>query len=131
MIANEAFELVKSLQSGGFANVVEILHVPTRKRYALKKTALEYLDYAENEVQVMLDLKSATRVIKLYSHQNGPDVFYTVFNLHGFIVDLNFQNGDCNHVFQPCTQSIDIRSWNWVASTFSTSPVAVESRTQC
>jgi hypothetical protein len=120
------------------------MHCTTRRRFALKKTALEYLDYAENEIQVrgqrwmggnnpapaivihflprnttqhsglslsfsmfeenyenlvssalfithillsypthsaaqtMTDLKVAPRVIQLYSHQNGPDVFYTV-----------------------------------------------------
>jgi hypothetical protein len=54
------------------------MHCTTRRRFALKKTALEYLDYAENEIQTMTDLKVASRVIQLHSHQNGPDVFYTV-----------------------------------------------------
>jgi serine/threonine protein kinase len=55
----------------------------TRKRYALKKTSLEYLDYAENEILTMTELRSASRVIQLHSHQNGPDVFYTVMELGG------------------------------------------------
>ncbi len=39
---------------------------------------MEYVDYAENEVQTMRDLRHVPRVIKLFAHQKGPDAFYTV-----------------------------------------------------
>lgn len=47
-------------------------------RFAMKKTSMEYVDYAENEVQTMLDLRHVPRAIKLYAHQRGPDAFYMV-----------------------------------------------------